>query len=270
MRARWIVLLAVVAIGAGASLYAYLSLDAIVKRRIEKLGTSIAGADLTVDDVELSLREGSGRISGIRLENPPGFSDDAPALEIDEIAFRLEPASVAERPIVLDEVTIGPPRVNVIVDGSGQSNFGIIDQHARSGPAGAREVGRMPLVIGRLTLAPGSVNVTAPSFLPNVEAVPLERVVLSDLGSRDAPVTAAEVAQQVERALVHHIALAVAKTELDRLVYQKLGGTARQVSDALFPRSLREPVESAVGHALDAGAGFLRDTLRDATGRKLD
>lgn len=270
MRARWIVLGAVAAIGAGAGLYAYLSLDAIVQRRIEKLGTSIAGANLKVDDVELSFREGSGRISGLRLANPPGFSADMPALEIDEITFRLEPASVAERPIVLDEVTIGAPQVNVIVDGSGQSNFGIIDEHARSGPEGAREVGSMPLVIGKLTLAPGSVNITAPSFLPNVEAVPLEGVVLSDLGSHDRPVTAAEVAQRIEQVLLHHVAAAVAKTELDRLVYDKLGGTARRVTDALLSPSLTRPVESAVGGALDAGAGILRKTLREATRGKLD
>jgi hypothetical protein len=269
MKRRWILAIAAAAVGTGVGLYAYLSLDAIVERRIEKLGTAIAGADLTVEDVELSLREGSGRIVGLRLENPPGFSGE-PALEIDEITFRVEPASIAERPIVMDQVAIAAPRVNVIVDGSGQSNFGLIDQHARSAPVEGLEVGTIPLVIGRLSLAPGSVNITAPSFLPNVEAVPLEGLVLSDLGTREQPVTAADVAQRVEQALVHHVAVAVAKTELDRLVYEKLGRTARQVTDALFPRSVARPVESALGGAFDAGAGIVRDTLRGATGGKLD
>lgn len=269
MKRRWILAIAATAIGTGGGLYAYLSLDAIVQRRIEKLGTAIAGAELTVDDVELSLREGSGRIVGLRLENPPGFSG-APALEIDEISFRLEPSSIEERPIVMDQVAIGAPRVNVIVDGSGQSNFGLIDQHARSAPAGAREVGTIPLVIGHLSVEPGSVNITAPSFLPNVEAVPLDGVVLSDLGTREQPVTAADVAQRLEHALVQHVAVAVAKTELDRLVYEKLGRTARQVTDALFPRSVARPVESALGGAFDEGEGIVRDTLRDATRGKLD
>jgi hypothetical protein len=255
------VLLLVAAGGA----YLFFSVDAIVKRRIEALGTAIAGVDLTVERVELSLREGSGRIRGLRLANPPGYSGGT-ALEIDEITLRLEPASVAVRPIVIDDVSIGAPRVRFEVDARGHSNFEWIDRHAREEEGVGAEIGAMRLAIARLAIAPGSVTITAPAFLPGSIEAPVEGLTLSDLGSRSDPMTAADVAQHVEEVLVHRVAVAVATTEIDRLVRQKLGGAVRGVTDVLLPRPVAKPVDALIGGALDLGTGIVRDALRETTG----
>jgi hypothetical protein len=264
-RRAWTAAAAVLVLLAAAGAYVYFSLDRIVERRIEALGTAIAGTDLTVAGVDLSLRAGSGRIRGLRLANPAGFSSGA-ALEIDEIDFRLEPASIADRPILLDDVSIGPPRVHFEVDAKGHSNFHRIDEHARGVEGTGAEIGAMPLAVARLSIAPGSVRISAPAFLPGSIDVPLEGLVLSDLGSQDAPMTAGEVADRVEQVLVHRVAVSVATTELDRLVRRRLGGAVRGVTSALLPRPVAKPVDELIGGALDAGTSIVGDALRTTTG----
>ena len=79
-----LVVLGVAVIVVAAAVFLLISnLDAIVKAALEKYGSEATGSAVTVDSVRISLREGSGSISGFSIGNPPGFSTPA-ALALED------------------------------------------------------------------------------------------------------------------------------------------------------------------------------------------
>jgi hypothetical protein len=121
------VVLVLVIVGVGVFLYN--SIDPIVKAAIEKYGSEITGTKVSVSSVEFSLKSGRGTIRGITVHNPKGFSSDH-AFRLGEITVDIDVASLNKDPIVIDEVKIAAPELNVQLDAQGKSNIAVIKNHA--------------------------------------------------------------------------------------------------------------------------------------------
>lgn len=104
-----IVLLVVVIAGV---IYMITHLDRVVQRVIQNAGTEAVGTPVTVDDVDISLREGRGTITGLRIANPPGFSEQ-PAFSFAEITVDLAGVRHVER------IYAGEPGIRIEVGESG-------------------------------------------------------------------------------------------------------------------------------------------------------
>ena len=85
------VLAVVAALGA---LLAWNSLDLVVRYALERWGPDVTGVKIEVAEVRISPADGTGRIAGIDVGNPPGFAA-ARAARFGEVRLALEPSTLA-------------------------------------------------------------------------------------------------------------------------------------------------------------------------------
>jgi len=109
-------------IAAGAVLLLLGSLDKIVKRVIESSGSELMGVPVTVASVDIKLSSGAGRITGLRIANPAGYTRKD-AFRMDLINLDLSLKSLTGSPLVIDELTIDSPVLNLEMKKDGGSNL---------------------------------------------------------------------------------------------------------------------------------------------------
>lgn len=196
----------------GAFVFLLSSLDTIVKKVIEDVGSQVTGVKVSVGGVKISLSEGKGSISGLTIANPPGFSSD-PAIRLGEISLALDTGSVNKNPVVVKDVTIASPFIGYEM-ASGGSNIDAIQKNVKAFTArqgGAKSEPAKPaskeeekkLVIERLAITGGQVKLAA-GGIPGAEGTAkLGDIVLTNIGKDSGGASSAQVAQKVLDSLVN-------------------------------------------------------------------
>lgn len=121
-------LIIVTAIGA---LILSFSLDSMVKSNLESTGTEMLDTSVDVDDVSISILDGSGSIKGITIANPEGFSDST-AVELKQISMKMDVYSLLSDTVVVNEIRINKPELHYEQKTSG-SNFDALTANMESG-----------------------------------------------------------------------------------------------------------------------------------------
>lgn len=196
----------------GAAVFLLSSLDTIVKKVIEDVGSQVTGVKVSVGTVKISLSEGKGSISGLTVANPPGFSSD-PAIKLGEIALALDTSSLNKNPIVVKDITVASPFVAYEM-AAGGSNIDAIQKNvkafsAKQGAGGKAEPAKpaskeeeKKLVIERLAITGGQVKLAA-GGIPGAEGTAkLADIVLTNIGKDGGGASSAQVAQKVMDSLV--------------------------------------------------------------------
>lgn len=107
----------------GIGLYLLLgNLDKILKGTIESVGSELLGVPVTVAEVELDLRSGMGQIRGMSIANPPGYQAQN-AFEMDMIRLGIDLSSLSSQPIVINELHIRGPVVELEARDDGSTNL---------------------------------------------------------------------------------------------------------------------------------------------------
>lgn len=202
-----IIVLAVVGIGT----FIYVKSDSLVKAAIEKYGSEVAGAKVSVSSVKLQLTEGKATITGLTVGSPPGFN--MTAIKLGEITVALDPGSVSKNPIVIKQIQVGAPEVTYELGANGGSNIQAIQDHAKAyvakGGAGSPAETAKPtednkpatkLVIDLLAVTSGKVTLAAP--IPGIAATaPLGDIRLTNIGKDNGGASSQQVAEQLLNAL---------------------------------------------------------------------
>jgi len=206
----------VVTLIVGGAVYLFSSLDNIVKKIIEDVGSQVAGVKVSVGGVKIVLREGTASITGLSVANPPGFSSD-PAFKLGEISVALDIGSLNKNPVVVKDVLIGAPAVSYEL-ASGGSNLDAIQKNVKAFAAkqggGKAEPAKEPaktgeaseekkLVINRLVIADGQVKLAAGGIPGAATTANLPKIEMKDIGKDSGGASAAQVAQKVMDALVN-------------------------------------------------------------------
>lgn len=215
--------------------YFFASVDGIVARAIETNGSAVTGTSVSVSGVRISLRDAKGSIRGLRIGNPEGFSGDA--VSFRDITIAIDPASLISRaPIVLTQVRVQDPEVNLVLDANGRSNLQVIERNVnRSGGGSAGSAGGPPTRIGirRLEIAGAKLRADVSAVGGKNYESTLSAVNRSNIGGSSGA-TPGQVAKVILAAFVEETVAAVARSEaqhqLDKLIDNKLGGGA--VGDA--------------------------------------
>ena len=186
-----IVVVAVLVVGIiGIGVFLYNNINPIVKSAIEKNGSAIFGTDVSVGSVDISLKSGRGTIRGVKVKNPDGF--DGNAFTLGEITVDIEVGSLNKDPIVIDEIRIAAPDVNVVLNEKGQSNIAVIKESAdryqassAGKPAGKQDGGyEKRFRVEKFSFEEGHVAADASAIgQGNIEAV-LPPVRLTDVGGQ--------------------------------------------------------------------------------------
>lgn len=224
------------------------SADAVVKNAVETLGSEATQAPVAVNDVELSLTEGSGAVRGVTVGNPEGFETPS-AFELGEIRVVLDTSTVTSDTIVVKEIVIDSPQVTYEWS-LGGSNIATIQENVDAFTAKysipdtgkGKGKGKKPpsddtasapkkdddgtkLIIEDLRITGGRANVSA-SFLGGKKlGADLPEVHLTDLGKGEGGITPEELTARIISELSDVVTIAVDALGLD--------GLAKGVTDAV-------------------------------------
>lgn len=101
----------VLAVVVGGVLFWGLSdINNIVKKAVETVGPQVTHTRVNLNAADIQLTEGRGVLSGLSIGNPAGFSS-ANLFAIDKIVLDVDPASVLDGIIVIDEITLDGARL---------------------------------------------------------------------------------------------------------------------------------------------------------------
>jgi hypothetical protein len=206
-------LLVVIALVVGLVIVAYFSLETVVKVAIEHVAPRVAGVDLKVADVQLSPTSGKGRLRGLEIGNPPGFSS-ARAAKLGEITVFVDPSTVMHEVIVIHEIVVDSPLINY-ERGAKTTNLdaiqSTIDAYVkRSG--GASDGSTSPpgdkrrFIVDRISIRNAKVTMTNPALKGQGITFDIPDVELRELGRAQNGISASQVANIVATQVISRIA----------------------------------------------------------------
>ena len=232
MKNKKIVLAVVVILVVGVALVLfrmYGSMDRIIQAGIEKYGSRITQSKVTLNSVELSLRDGQATLNGLTIGNPKGYSTPY-AIKLDKVSVKLDVKSLTGNPIVVDQVLVEAPRVTYELSGSG-SNIDALSRNINSyvggGKSESTSQGGRRLLIKDLQIRNGKVSVSAGALKGRKLSAALPDIHLTDIGKGSGGATPGEVASRIMGKLKAGAGTAVSGLHLDKLL-GGAGGTLRK------------------------------------------
>jgi len=160
------------------------NIDKIVKGALEGVGSELLGEPVKVASVKIELKSGSGQITGLTIANPTGYS--APnAFQMDMIRLGLNLGSLGKQPIVVDELKVVNPVVQLEMKEDGSSNLKTLQDNidknrvkadkkaVKQTSSDATQKGDpVRISIGKLSMTGVTVHVNAPGQEPQTVVIP--------------------------------------------------------------------------------------------------
>ena len=212
------------------------NLDKILKGAIEGAGSELLGVPVTVASVELDLKSGMGQISGITIANPVGYKA-ANAFLMDTIRLGLDLSSLRKQPIVIRELNIQSPTVDLEVNEQGGSNMQTLldnikqnsaktdEKAAEEQPSQEETDTKEPVKLSFTKLA--ITGVTVNGVVPGQEPT---QVVLPDIVKENVGGTEGLTPAQVGGVIIGDIAA----QSLQAVVEKKLSEKMEEAAQGLF------------------------------------
>ncbi|MDX8411120.1 MAG: hypothetical protein R8K46_04485 [Mariprofundaceae bacterium] len=234
----------------------YKSLDVIIETAIEKYGSEITQAELSLAGVTIDPADGRSALKGLKLGNPAGFSVDY-AAQIDEISVMFDVDTFTRDVIVVKEIRITQPIVTYEIGAKG-SNFDALQRNidAYMGAGGSSEKAAktdafagQKLVIDNLYISDGKIIVSAAGLKGKALSAALPNIHLTGIGRKTGGATAGEVAKIIIASLSRGVGKGVAVLKLDD-VLGAVGGKTKGVSD-IIRKSTGDRLTKDVGKAME-------------------
>ena len=77
--------------------------DSLIKFGVTRIGSWIAGVEISLDYLDTSLSEGSVHLKGLRVANPSGFERPY-MVELEEFYLDIDPGSLTSQEIVIEDI----------------------------------------------------------------------------------------------------------------------------------------------------------------------
>jgi len=213
------------------------NLNSLIAGLIEKEGGKVTGTSVSASGVNLSLREGRGAIDGLRVASPEGF-DARDAFVLGNITLDLDLKSLREDPIVIEELRIQAPVVNAKFLKDGSSNLDALRKRVQAHSGGSSESsGAAPkkLRIKRFVFAEGKIEVDASALGLDARTIALPAIQLSEVGGREGAAPD-QIAKIILAAATKQATNEIARSEVSRLIEEKLGGSVTDKAKGLLDR----------------------------------
>lgn len=147
-------LFAFIVIAALGALILSFSLDGIVKSNIESTTSEMLDTSVEVNDVSISILDGSGTIDGITIHNPEGFSDQ-PAVRLQQINMKVDLFTLLSDTVIVEELRIQKPELYFEQTPKG-NNLNALNQKLSEQPSSETS-----MIIDYLLVSDGRVTLTA-------------------------------------------------------------------------------------------------------------
>lgn len=221
MKKIGIALLVLVAVVAGAMFWLRGNMDGLVKDAIEKYGSEMTKAKVSVAAVEIKPADGRGVIRGLTIGNPAGFKTDH-ALKVAEIEVAIDIASIAKDVVTIRKIGIAAPDV-IYEKGDGTTNFDAIQKNIAdyTGPSEKKEGGKK-LIVEHLAVTDAKAQASAAFMDGKTVSVGLPNIDMRDLGKAKGGVTPGELGQEIAKALKQRLSSAVSFDSLKKSAGESL------------------------------------------------
>lgn len=276
----------VVVIAIAAGIYFLVSnLGGIIKSTVEKYGSQILQAEVTLNEVDFSTSSGQAWLKGFNIGNPKGFNTDR-AFNLGEVSVKVDTGTITDDVIVIKEVVIEAPDVTYEI-GSGGSNLNQLKENAdayvkvASGGGGgeAESADGKKVIIDHLYIRQAKMNVSATFLGGKKFGATLPEIHLTDIGKEEKGAGPGEVAEKVITALTNSATGAVSKIDFGDLAGQvkdQLGGLMSGAGDAAGAVQgqaadiMKKATEGSSGATdmIKEGAGSAGDALKGLLGGK--
>jgi hypothetical protein len=234
------IIIAVIVAVAAIVLLLLSNLNSLVAKVIEEQGGKVTQTSVRVSGVEISLREGRGSIEGLRVASPDGYKA-RDAFTLEDITVDIDIKSLRQEPIVIDEIRIKAPAVNVEVTKTGASNIEELRKNVQAYAAdqgGESDESRRRskrIRIDQFVFEEGSVVVDASALGLEKRTITLPEIRLIDVGgSEGAPPD--EIAKIILAAVAKKATSEIASSELGRSIRDELGGSITDKAKGLLDK----------------------------------
>ena len=218
------------------------NLDSVIAKLIESEGSRVTGTEVAVSGVKVSLKEGSGAITGLTIASPEGFAPQH-AFALGGIRLDLDLGSLRADPVVIDEIRVSDPQVTAQILADGTSNILTLQKQveqfaAAHGGNGTRGGGTAApqdskrIRIKRFVFDGGRIALDASALGDKQRVVALPAFTLTDLGGA-AGAAPDEIAQAVVGALTRKAAQAIAASGIKQKAGEVLEGEAKGLLDKI-------------------------------------
>jgi hypothetical protein len=131
--------------------------DRFVREAVIDIGGELVDTRVTVDDVRVDLVRGTASISGLRIANPPGYSQ-RPALLLGSVEVDIALASIGKEVLVIERVRVTDPEVSFEVDEAGVSNISVLEGNIAKAPPGGASANEGLLIIEQADFSGGTIT----------------------------------------------------------------------------------------------------------------
>ncbi len=203
--------LIVLAVITAAGIYLWLNnpLNGLVKAAIEKYGSEMTLARVSVSKVDLSPTDGKGALYRLSLGNPKGFKTDH-AFNVGQIELALEPGSLVEDVVHINKIDIDAPDI-IFEKSDNGSNFDAIQHNVERYLGAKKKVEKedksssKKMIIDSLVIRNAKVNYNG------LLDFKLPDIVLRNIGKKSGGATSGQVTKAIIAELNKKISIEIAK-----------------------------------------------------------
>jgi len=204
MKKIGIVLVILAMVAGGAVFWLNRNIDGLVQAAIEKYGSQMTKAKVSVASVEIKPADGRGVIRGLTIGNPAGFKTSH-AVKAAEIEVAIDLASLTGSVITIRKIGVVAPDI-IYEKGDVMTNFDAIQKNIADylGPADKakeKEKGGKKLIVEELVIASPKAQASAAFLAGKTVEVKLPTIALRNLGKAKGGVTPGELGQEIAGAI---------------------------------------------------------------------
>ncbi|MCP8898708.1 AsmA family protein [Gilvimarinus xylanilyticus] len=198
-----IILLVLVLLIGGGIYYLVKNLDTIVAGGIERIGTEVLQTEVSLDSANFELKKGRGELHGLSIANLEGFNEPY-LFQLEQIALQVEPASLREPVIVIDEIMVDGLQLTVEDKGIAQTNMQELMQRLNKGGSSSSSqdsTGAEPrFMVEKLSFTDISMDLISPQY--ENQNVTLSDFSRTNLGDRETGLTAKELVRAIVQPVI--------------------------------------------------------------------
>jgi hypothetical protein len=185
---------------------AFIFLDSIVQKGVEKVGPAITKVEVKLKDADLSPFSGSGELKGFVVGNPPGYKTPS-AINVGSVAIKVDPNSILKDKLVVHSVKVIAPEITFEAGEGGNNLSKILEnvQGTEEKPSATKDEEKAKakkLQVDDFLISGGKVTVSASMLGGKAASVPLPEIHLTSLGQGPEGITPAELTKKVLSAVL--------------------------------------------------------------------
>lgn len=199
-----VILLVVIALA-----FVFVNLNSIVKKGVETVGPQLTKVDVRLGSATLSPMNGNGELNKLFVGNPEGYKTPS-AIGVGNVKVAVKLRSILSDTIVVEEVNIQAPEIT-FEGGLTGNNLSQILKNLEGSPDDVKPTpegkpaseGGKKFFVKDVVIDGGKINVNITGFgEAKAFTIPLPPIHLTNIGSENNGVTAAQLCKEILKPLI--------------------------------------------------------------------